>query len=326
MKYFIWFFLLYPTICLSFDNLSKQEIPNNLLESMWKNPLGPYAADAVYQFENGKYYWLFKDKSIGVYDLSINSNIDGWPIIRWTHLNLPDELQSVYRFLRYKKEQIGEPSYNQNVNSIGCLNQTPLRYGPVLNATQNDIVLTLGSQLFIFSPTYLRVIFQEYVDHSDWFPEEKGNNERARFPVDTDVQYISKAYAAVGLGSAEPAYRGYSKLFVGDFDNDNHPDILVWRKIYKTNLQSNAVKGFTLTRNEWQHFEQDLTAQAALSTGVTGEVLPQETEATVIQTWLTDNNLTWQKGYPSQSECAGQAGQLIPEMHDPLLNDPEVLQ
>jgi hypothetical protein len=46
-----------------------------------------------------------------------------------------------------------------------------------------------------------------------------------------------------------------------------------------------------------------------------------------VKGWLTSNNLTWwKKGYPSKSECAGQEGQFIPEMHDPLLNDPEVMQ
>ena len=34
----------------------------------------------------------------------------------------------------------------------------------------------------------------------------------------------------------------------------------------------------------------------------------------------------WQKGYPTLSEYPGEEGQPIPEMHDPLLNDPEVLQ
>ena len=54
--------------------------------------------------------------------------------------------------------------------------------------------------------------------------------------------------------------------------------------------------------------------------------LQTDTAPETIQGWLTDKNLTWQKGFPSKSECAGQEGQLIPEMHDPLLNDPDVLK
>ena len=41
--------------------------------------------------------------------------------------------------------------------------------------------------------------------------------------------------------------------------------------------------------------------------------------------WLAAKQLSWQQGFPSRSECPGQEGQLIPELHDPLLNDPDVL-
>ena len=52
----------------------------------------------------------------------------------------------------------------------------------------------------------------------------------------------------------------------------------------------------------------------------------QDTSAETVQNWLSTKNLTWQKGFPSLSECEGEEGQLIPEMHDPLLNDPDVLK
>jgi hypothetical protein len=45
-----------------------------------------------------------------------------------------------------------------------------------------------------------------------------------------------------------------------------------------------------------------------------------------VERLLTLYNLTWSKGYPSKSECAVEEEQLIPETHDTLLNDPEVLQ
>lgn len=80
---------------------------------------------------------------------------------------------------------------------------------------------------------------------------------------------------------------------------------------------ADQVPGFTLLRNKYQHY--------AWSTDQ-NEYLPQETEESQIQAWLSKNNHTWQTGFPSQSECAGQKGKLIPEMHDPLLNDPDVLR
>jgi hypothetical protein len=58
----------------------------------------------------------------------------------------------------------------------------------------------------------------------------------------------------------------------------------------------------------------------------TGEYQKQPTDSATVKNWLTTRHLTWQKGYPSRSECPGQEGQLIPEMHDPLLNDAEVMQ
>ena len=58
---------------------------------------------------------------------------------------------------------------------------------------------------------------------------------------------------------------------------------------------------------------------------VDGEYKKQSTSANTIKGWLATRQLTWQKGFPSQSECPGAEGKLIPELHDPLLNDPDVL-
>ena len=58
---------------------------------------------------------------------------------------------------------------------------------------------------------------------------------------------------------------------------------------------------------------------------VDGEYKKQSTSATTIKGWLAARQLTWQKGFPSKSECPGAEGKLIPELHDPLLNDLDVL-
>lgn len=59
---------------------------------------------------------------------------------------------------------------------------------------------------------------------------------------------------------------------------------------------------------------------------VDGEYQQTATPESEVKDWLEENNLTWQKGFPSHSECPGEEGELIPEMHDPLLNDADVLQ
>jgi len=133
-------------------------------------------------------------------------------------------------------------------------------------------------------------------------------------------------HVAGASDAATTGMRSYSKLYVNDFENDGHEDILVWRKVYVSNNKANLQKGFSLIRDEYVHYERDLTAQGSSEAGVTGEYLPQETDSATIQGWLATKNQTWQSGFPSKSECAGQDGQLIPEMHDPLLNDPDVLK
>jgi hypothetical protein len=120
--------------------------------------------------------------------------------------------------------------------------------------------------------------------------------------------------------------RGYAKIYFGDFDNDSNPDVLVWRKAYKSRSKKDEVVGFEALRQEWSHFERDLKVQEESEQGITGEYLPQQTDEATIRKWLSENELTWKKGYPSASECEGEDGQLILEMHDPLLNDPEVLE
>jgi len=105
-------------------------------------------------------------------------------------------------------------------------------------------------------------------------------------------------------------------MYVGDYDNNGSLDIVKWQKIYRSNKKTES-PAWVQILNEFTHYIRDET----------GEYIPQEdTTEQTIQGWLTSNNLTWQKGFPSKSECAGQEGQLIPEMHDPLLNDPDVLQ
>jgi len=104
---------------------------------------------------------------------------------------------------------------------------------------------------------------------------------------------------------------------VKDFDANGKSDILIWRKLYESNLGDNPVKGFHLLGEGVFHYEKSAAGEY---------VFKDDTESNVAKAWLTSNNLTWQKGFPSKSECEGQEGQLIPEMHDPLLNDPEVLR
>ena len=120
----------------------------------------------------------------------------------------------------------------------------------------------------------------------------------------------------IGKDWLYPAQRAYGKIYIDDFDGDNSNDIIMWRKLYFSKLKSDPVKGYELDAEMFAHYKI-----------VDGDYqLQTDTTPATVQGWLSANNLTWQKGFPSKSECDGQEGQLIPEMHDPLLNDPDVLK
>jgi len=257
-----------------------------------------------------------------------NKTISGpWALTRWPHLHYSPEKLSVYHEIAANSDYpYGKPQYSPYAKVIGCLHKQPLRYGSLYTSEPNEIVLFLNRQLIVFSPQYQRIVFAEIFDNSDWLSAatttkivtENGKNEMAQFG--------SSLIADNAHNAIQPGMRTYSKLYIGDFNNNQLTDIIVWRKTYTTHLRDNPVAGFSLKRNDFQHYERNLTVQATLPEGVTGEYLPQTTDETTVKGWLASNTLTWQKGYPSLSECAGQEGQLIPEMHDSFLNDPEMLQ
>ncbi|AJQ92869.1 hypothetical Protein YC6258_00819 [Gynuella sunshinyii YC6258] len=272
------------------------------------------------------YFWLFRAGSINKFNLSSGANIPGWPLTRWLPEITDPVIKDLYRPgpTWVDNSSDWDPLVNENylqeneegAQYMGCLTSIPLRYGDVENDQQKELVLFLGAfeykqDLVIFSPDRQRIIFSMRYALQDFisFPGSKH-------------QYIQRTRQRdnnIGV-------RVYAKAFFGQFDGDEFPDIVVWRKRYESREASDSVSGFGLYKQTWQHFERDLTAQAASETGITGEYLPQDTSESMIQGWLSANELTWQKGYPSTSECQDHEGELIPEMHDPLLNDPDVLK
>lgn len=201
--------------------------------------------------------------------------------------------------------------------AYGCLQTSPLRYGDIEGDGKKELVLLLGNNFIIFSTTLNKVIFSAIFQQSDELTEEDKESYDVEHDAETSPQYIafSGMDHLLGYYHLYPAWRSFAKLFTSDFNNDGKFDIVVWRKLYQSRLNSDPVLGFSKTGDLYVHYSL-----------INGEYKLQTTEQADIQTWLTTNNLTWQKGYPSQSECAGQENQLIPEMHDPLLNDADVLK
>ncbi|MCP3675168.1 MAG: hypothetical protein GY829_11955, partial [Gammaproteobacteria bacterium] len=240
---------------------------------------------------------------------------------RWQYQYHSPDIAAYYQELHHPYPLLFD--YERVGSGVGCMGDSPMRYGDLEEDGSKEIVIILNGLFMVFSPQYERIVFAEYLDESDWMTTEDMNQFFTHKPV-TSVQYASRFLAENDVIDA--GIRAYAKLYVGDFDSDGHQDIIAWRKAYRSNTGSNQVAGFTKVREVYQHYERNLVEQTASPAGLTGGYLPQETEESVIKQWLANGSLTWSKGYPSQSECAGQESQLIPEMHDAQLNDPDVLQ
>lgn len=242
--------------------------------------------------------------------------INNWPLTRWAHEYLEPNVESSYADYfpnPYSRDYIDDS--DRLTHLMGCMQRTPLRYGDVTGDGQSELVALLAdpvsTDILLFSPSLERIIFSAKLNFTDFIPRNTViNDSRVQH---SDYQFVS--WRNFQLSSIAPAMRAYAKLYVGDFDESGQPDMIVWRKQYDTRRTDDAVEGFILSQSTWLHY-----------TLVDGEYQPVETDESTIQGWLSAQNLTWSQGFPSLSECAGEEGQLIPEMHDPLLNDPDVLQ
>ncbi|MFY0639808.1 hypothetical protein QNI23_004315 [Bermanella sp. WJH001] len=272
--------------------------------------------------------------------------LGNWPLTPWSnavrmigegmHWDVRPELIAVkggeYHAISEPKKMVFDfdsdyDLYTDN-NYIGCYNKTPLRYGDTGGNTSNELVVFLNNDLVVFSPENQKIIFSAQLHTQD---ELTSNQVRIGFPEleETAPQYISeKGLKGKSRNARFPAMRSFAKIFIDDFNSDGKKDIIVWRKLYESRLKTDPVLGFKLEGELLVHYQLE-NGEYQLQTNAPaehGEFVWDDTQQTEIKGWLDSKNLTWKKGFPSKSECAGQEGQLIPEMHDPLLNDPDVLK
>jgi len=260
-------------------------------------------------------YWGMSRDGRGVarYNL-VSDDVDGWGLTRWPNEYKDKTISEINKhpFTHGKRgaELYDEYSSHAGTGSdanVGCLGEKPLRYGDIDNNGSKEIVLYLSefdqkSDWVIFSPKKEKIIFSMRWQAKDFY---KGD----------ELAYYQYPSLENQSSSQNRGFQVFAKAFLGDFNKDKIPDILVWRKRYESLATGASKKGFELRGENFEHYSL-----------IDGEYQPQVTIPLQIKDWLADSELTWSKGYPSKSECAGQEGQLIPEMHDPLLNDPDVLK
>jgi hypothetical protein len=293
--------------------------------------MGAYGMQAYIESEDKKFFYVLMGNVIGKLDLINNKYMGGKELKKSANEYLVPLVEQRYRdicsfgcFGDDASEQKLELSYELNPdNSLGCFGNHPLRYGDLDGDTTDEIVLFLGEDIVMFSPEQEAITFSQNLNVADWMSKEETSLWIIDFgkagPLDDQhPQYQSSivAFTSANYQSVQPAYRGYGKLYFGDFNSDGKRDIIVWRKIYESLLRGDSKKGFALKEDTYLHYEKPTSGIYELI----------GTPVDSVSNWLASRGLTWQKGYPSKSECEGQEGQLIPEMHDPLLNDPDLLK
>lgn len=317
-KILVSFFLVIPA-CYS-DLVVGQKANKDLRKLMWNAEGGPYSSRFVLESDKEKvYYWISSGKGIGVFDANNSKSIGGWSLKRWP-TEYKDKIISEINKHPFTHGKRGAELYDQYSSAsgtgadanVGCLGAKPLRYGDFDDDGNKEIVLYLSSfdkksDWVIFSPEKEKIIFSMRWQVRDYY--EGRADGYGKWPI---MQYPSEEDQRA---SSNSGFQVFAKAFLGDFNKDNVPDILVWRKRFESLPTSSSKKGFELVKESLEHYSL-----------IDGEYQPQVTIPLQIEDWLKDNKLTWQKGYPSKSECVGEEGKLIPEMHDPLLNDPDVLQ
>jgi hypothetical protein len=237
-------------------------------------------------------------------------------VTRWTGDYIEEEVLNTFY---HGRQWPGTQGFYGDLT--GCLAKSPLRFGDFSGDGAAEIVVLLPDEftldMLVFSPAQGKVIFSHAIATTNSIAEGDADQTLLHPDVSRRSQYyVRSGQEIIGMGWAmKPAVRAYGKVYTGDFNENGTRDLLVWRKLFQSRLVSDQVIGFERLREAWLHYAM-----------IDGQYQLQNTPEGTIRSWLTSNNLSWQKGYPSKSECPGEEGQLIPEMHDPLLNDPDVLQ
>jgi len=257
-------------------------------------------------------YSLSRGPVLHAGDIETRSHIGSWPLTRWE-----GELAEVEQGGLYWNGYMRDSDWGGLVSGhgpspdLGCIPDSPLRYGHFVNEQESVVVALLGEKdqrldVVVFSPDQEAVVFSARLAQRDDYDTAGMSASHIKW------QYQGQVFEKESL---YPGFRMYAKLFVHDFDGDGKKDLVQWRKLFQSRTVNDPVKGYKFTKQVLRFYKMEK-----------GRFYMQDIESAMIMSMLSEQSLTWQKGFPSHSECPGEERELIPEMHDPLLNDPDVLQ
>ncbi|GAA5524101.1 hypothetical protein Maes01_00654 [Microbulbifer aestuariivivens] len=267
--------------------------------------------------DEGIYFALYSNAKIGKWNIKGGARelLSITSLSRWDSEYIEPEVKDTYLYGMEWSEVLSEAN-----DLMGCILRAPLRYGDITESGYGDLVIALPSEYSvdwsIFSLALNKIIFSSKLNYTNTVSaSEVPAYLTSDFPGMEYQYWLRTGVESDRPGQMKAGIRAYGKIYQGDWDKDGKQDILLWKKLYESRIKSDQVHGFRLIRQKFMHYEL-----------VGGVYQPVDTEESMIEGWLLQDGLTWKKGYPKNSECPNNQNELITEMHDPLLNDPDVLQ
>ncbi|WP_159558527.1 hypothetical protein [Alcanivorax sp. S71-1-4] len=276
-----------------------------------------YGMSGFVTLDEGDTYYAILRKALAKYDMNADKVVSSWPIKRWEDEYIEDEI--LQRYTHYNGGL--EPNFTMTADAwedmqgglFGCLQNTPLRYGDFTGDGNAELIIITQDMraidFYAFSPDQGKVIFTSRLSVMD-----SAQPSMLEYDLENErYQHISYLGLTIA-GREEVGLRAFAKLFTGHFLNAEQPGLIQWRKLYRSLPLEGDGQGFRKADESFHYYQL-----------VDGVYKPQDVGDAIIREWMATNELTWQSGFPTYSECPGQESELIPEMHEQLLNDPDVL-
>jgi len=209
----------------------------------------------------------------------------------------------------------------------GCIDEQPLFKANIMGGDQEELFVITGAghhtdniqgagvgdhlKLHVYGGTQYDKLFEVMLMAVNYKPYKQDAPAKDYYFSKSDLSSENVAIK----GESGEGRKLYSKLFIQDFNKNDRLDVLIWQREYKSRpIKSDNKPGFDLARNEFIWYEENSQGTGFDLQAVTA----QQAEA-----WLTENNLTWKKGWPDKSFCTGtEERKNLPMtvMDDPVLS------